>query len=107
MLLAHLSASNILCLCVFAYGMFILFFFFFPQNASLQTESSLLKEQLKQIENQNTSLNNQMLALQRHTTALQEQNSALHTQTAKQQVNNETGLKATPCNSFFFFFPAF
>ncbi|XP_073339727.1 protein Daple isoform X2 [Pagrus major] len=57
-------------------------------NASLQTESNLLKEQLKQMENQNTSLNNQMVAQQRHTTNLQEQNSALHTQTAKLQVEN-------------------
>ncbi|XP_042243838.1 protein Daple isoform X1 [Thunnus maccoyii] len=59
-------------------------------NASLQTESSLLKDQLKQLENQNTSLNNQMLGLQRHTTTLQEQNSTLHTQTAKLQVENST-----------------
>ncbi|KAM9355398.1 protein Daple [Pholidichthys leucotaenia] len=59
-------------------------------NASLQTESSLLKEQLRQLENQNTSLNGQMVALQRHTTTLQEQNSALHTQTAKLQVENST-----------------
>ncbi|XP_040916460.1 protein Daple isoform X1 [Toxotes jaculatrix] len=59
-------------------------------NASLQTESSLLKEQLKKLENQNTSLNNQMVALQRHTTTLQEQNSTLHTQTAKLQVENST-----------------
>ncbi|MEQ2307662.1 hypothetical protein AMECASPLE_020685, partial [Ameca splendens] len=59
-------------------------------NASLQTESSLLKEQLKQLESQNTSLNNQMVALQRHATTLQEQNSALHTQTAKLQVENST-----------------
>ncbi|XP_070697948.1 protein Daple isoform X2 [Pempheris klunzingeri] len=59
-------------------------------NASLQTESSLLKDQLKQLENQNTSLNSQMVALQRHTTTLQEQNSALHTQTAKLQVENST-----------------
>uniref|UniRef100_A0A8C9ZX22 Coiled-coil domain containing 88C n=1 Tax=Sander lucioperca TaxID=283035 RepID=A0A8C9ZX22_SANLU len=59
-------------------------------NASLQMESSLLKGQLKQLENQNTSVNNQMLALQRHTTTLQEQNSALHTQTAKLQVENST-----------------
>uniref|UniRef100_A0A8C4E5A1 Coiled-coil domain containing 88C n=1 Tax=Dicentrarchus labrax TaxID=13489 RepID=A0A8C4E5A1_DICLA len=59
-------------------------------NASLQTESSLLKEQLKQLDNQNTALNNQMVALQRHTTTLQEQNSALHTQTAKLQVENST-----------------
>uniref|UniRef100_A0A671XB82 Coiled-coil domain containing 88C n=1 Tax=Sparus aurata TaxID=8175 RepID=A0A671XB82_SPAAU len=57
-------------------------------NASLQTESNLLKEQLKQLENQNTSLNNQMVAQQRHITTLQEQNSALHTQTAKLQVEN-------------------
>uniref|UniRef100_A0A7N6BGK9 HOOK N-terminal domain-containing protein n=1 Tax=Anabas testudineus TaxID=64144 RepID=A0A7N6BGK9_ANATE len=60
------------------------------QNASLQTESSLLKEQLRQLENQNTSLNNQIVVLQRHTTTLQEQNSALHTQTAKLQVENST-----------------
>ncbi|KAF6724372.1 Protein Daple [Oryzias melastigma] len=60
------------------------------KNASLQTESSLLKEQLKQMENQNSSLNSQMAALQRHTSTLQEQNSALHTQTAKLQVENST-----------------
>lgn len=57
------------------------------QNASLKTETHLLKEQLKQLENQNTSLNKQMLALQRHTSTLQEHNTALHTETAKQQVN--------------------
>ncbi|KAL6105085.1 ccdc88c [Pungitius sinensis] len=59
-------------------------------NSSLQTESSLLRVQLKQLENQNTSLNNQMLGQQRHTTTLQEQNAALHTQTAKLQVENST-----------------
>uniref|UniRef100_A0A7N9AXW1 Coiled-coil domain containing 88C n=1 Tax=Mastacembelus armatus TaxID=205130 RepID=A0A7N9AXW1_9TELE len=59
-------------------------------NASLQTESTLLKEQFRQLENQNTSLNNQMVVLQRHTTSLQEQNAALHTQTAKLQVENST-----------------
>ncbi|KAK5856976.1 hypothetical protein PBY51_010249 [Eleginops maclovinus] len=59
-------------------------------NASLQTESSLLKGQIKQLDNQNTSLNNQMLGLQRHTTSMQEQNSALHKQTAKLQVENST-----------------
>ncbi|XP_038134757.1 LOW QUALITY PROTEIN: uncharacterized protein LOC119779244, partial [Cyprinodon tularosa] len=59
-------------------------------NASLQTESSLLKEQLKQMENQNSSLNSQMAALQRHASTLQEQNSALHTETAKLQVENST-----------------
>ncbi|XP_029316289.1 protein Daple isoform X2 [Cottoperca gobio] len=59
-------------------------------NASLQTASSLLQGQLKQLEKQNTSVNNQMLELQRHTTTLQEQNSALHKQTAKLQVENST-----------------
>ncbi|XP_077394678.1 protein Daple isoform X2 [Festucalex cinctus] len=59
-------------------------------NASLQTQSSLLKEQLKQLENQNSSMNSQMVALQRHTAILQEQNSALHTQTAQLQVENST-----------------
>ncbi|XP_043998041.1 protein Daple isoform X2 [Gambusia affinis] len=56
-------------------------------NASLQTESSLLKEQLKQLENQNSSLNSQMAALQRHASTLQEHNAGLHTQTAKLQVD--------------------
>ncbi|XP_077476529.1 protein Daple [Stigmatopora argus] len=59
-------------------------------NASLETQRNLLKEQLKQQENQNGSLNNQMATLQRHTTTLQEQNSALHTQTAHLQVENST-----------------
>uniref|UniRef100_A0A3Q3ENP7 Coiled-coil domain containing 88C n=1 Tax=Labrus bergylta TaxID=56723 RepID=A0A3Q3ENP7_9LABR len=76
---------------VFSFHGFYLFWcHWFLQNASLQMESSLLKEQLKQIENQNTSLNNQMGALQRHTSTLQEQNSSLHTQTAKLQVENST-----------------
>ncbi|XP_007575458.1 protein Daple isoform X1 [Poecilia formosa] len=56
-------------------------------NASLQTESSLLKEQLKQLESQNSSLNSQMAALQRHASTLQEHNAGLHTQTAKLQVD--------------------
>lgn len=59
---------------------------YFLQSASLQTESSLLKEQIKQLDNQNTSLNNQMVSLQRHTTTLQDLNSALHTKTAQLQV---------------------
>ncbi|XP_077586844.1 protein Daple [Stigmatopora nigra] len=59
-------------------------------NASLETQRDLLKEQLKQQESQNGSLNNQMATLQRHTTTLQEQNSALHTQTAHLQVENST-----------------
>uniref|UniRef100_A0A8C4ZP55 Calponin-homology (CH) domain-containing protein n=1 Tax=Gadus morhua TaxID=8049 RepID=A0A8C4ZP55_GADMO len=59
-------------------------------NSSLQTESSLLKEQLKQLDNQNSSLNSQMAAQQRHTVLLQEQNTSLHTQTARLQVENST-----------------
>ncbi|XP_061700715.1 protein Daple isoform X2 [Syngnathoides biaculeatus] len=59
-------------------------------NASLQTQSSLLKEHLKQLKNQNSSLDNQMATLQRHTTVLQEQNSALHTKTAQLQVENSS-----------------
>ncbi|CAB1444132.1 unnamed protein product [Pleuronectes platessa] len=48
----------------------------------ISRKTTLLKEQLKQLENQNNSLNNQIVALQRHITTLQEQNSSLHTQTA-------------------------
>uniref|UniRef100_A0A8C5ARC8 Calponin-homology (CH) domain-containing protein n=1 Tax=Gadus morhua TaxID=8049 RepID=A0A8C5ARC8_GADMO len=59
------------------------------QEHSLE-DSSLLKEQLKQLDNQNSSLNSQMAAQQRHTVLLQEQNTSLHTQTARLQVENST-----------------
>uniref|UniRef100_A0A8C9VIY4 Coiled-coil domain containing 88C n=1 Tax=Scleropages formosus TaxID=113540 RepID=A0A8C9VIY4_SCLFO len=61
-----------------------------PQNAALQTEKQLQKEQLRQLDAQNTQLNSQVLALQRQTAALQEHNTALHTQTAKLQVETST-----------------
>uniref|UniRef100_A0A8C9SVG7 Coiled-coil domain containing 88C n=1 Tax=Scleropages formosus TaxID=113540 RepID=A0A8C9SVG7_SCLFO len=59
-------------------------------NAALQTEKQLQKEQLRQLDAQNTQLNSQVLALQRQTAALQEHNTALHTQTAKLQVETST-----------------
>ncbi|XP_030641772.1 protein Daple [Chanos chanos] len=59
-------------------------------NAALQTEKHLLKEQLKQLDSQNAQLNAQTLALQRQAASLQEQNTSLHTQTAKLQVENST-----------------
>uniref|UniRef100_A0A6Q2YN26 HOOK N-terminal domain-containing protein n=1 Tax=Esox lucius TaxID=8010 RepID=A0A6Q2YN26_ESOLU len=57
-------------------------------NATLQTEKHLLKEQLRQLDNQNSQLNAQNVALQRQSSGLQEHNTALHTQTAKLQVEN-------------------
>ncbi|XP_041927680.1 protein Daple isoform X1 [Alosa sapidissima] len=59
-------------------------------NAALQTEKQLLKEQQRTLESQNSQLNAQTLALQRQAAALQEHNTALHTQTAKLQVENST-----------------
>ncbi|XP_009571854.1 PREDICTED: protein Daple [Fulmarus glacialis] len=59
-------------------------------NAVLQTEKQLLKEQLKHLETQNVSFNNQILTLQKQNVFLQEHNTALQTQTAKLQVENST-----------------
>ncbi|KAK6307406.1 hypothetical protein J4Q44_G00225540 [Coregonus suidteri] len=59
-------------------------------NATLQTEKHLLKEQLRQLDTQNSQLNAQTMAVQRQAAVLQEQNTALHTQTAKLQVENST-----------------
>ncbi|XP_073725684.1 protein Daple [Misgurnus anguillicaudatus] len=59
-------------------------------NAALQTEKHLLKEQLKQLDSQNAQLNAQTLALQKQATSLQEQNTSLHKETAKLQVENST-----------------
>ncbi|XP_063039855.1 protein Daple isoform X2 [Engraulis encrasicolus] len=59
-------------------------------NAALQTEKQLLKEQQHNLETQNAQLNAQTLALQRQAAALQEHNTALHTQTAKLQVESST-----------------
>uniref|UniRef100_A0A4W5PAS7 Coiled-coil domain containing 88C n=1 Tax=Hucho hucho TaxID=62062 RepID=A0A4W5PAS7_9TELE len=60
------------------------------QNATLQTEKHLLKEQLRQLDTQNSQLNAQTVAVQRQAAVLQEHNTALHTQTAKLQVENST-----------------
>uniref|UniRef100_A0A8B9JZ32 Protein Daple n=1 Tax=Astyanax mexicanus TaxID=7994 RepID=A0A8B9JZ32_ASTMX len=60
------------------------------QNAALQTEKHLLKEQLKQLDSQNSQLNAQTLALQKQAATLQEQNTTLHKETAKLQVENST-----------------
>uniref|UniRef100_A0A674BI16 Coiled-coil domain containing 88C n=1 Tax=Salmo trutta TaxID=8032 RepID=A0A674BI16_SALTR len=60
------------------------------QNATLQTEKHLLKEQLRQLDTQNSQLNAQTVAVQRQAALLQEHNTALHTQTAKLQVENST-----------------
>ncbi|XP_051502727.1 protein Daple-like isoform X2 [Myxocyprinus asiaticus] len=59
-------------------------------NAALQTEKQLLKEQLKQLDSQNAQLNGQTLALQKQAASLQEHNTSLHKETAKLQVENST-----------------
>ncbi|XP_075782827.1 protein Daple isoform X4 [Pelodiscus sinensis] len=59
-------------------------------NAALNVEKQLLKEQLKHLEMQNLSFNNQILTLQKQNVFLQEHNTALQTQTAKLQVENST-----------------
>ncbi|KAM9571491.1 protein Daple-like [Salvelinus alpinus] len=59
-------------------------------NATLQTEKHLLKDQLRQLDNQNSQLNAQNVALQGQAVALQQHNTALHKQTAKLQVENST-----------------
>ncbi|XP_075185969.1 protein Daple [Anomaloglossus baeobatrachus] len=57
-------------------------------NAALQAEKKLMKEQVRHLETQNHSLNNQMGALQKQITFLQENNTALQTQTANLQVES-------------------
>ncbi|KAL4630408.1 protein Daple-like [Arapaima gigas] len=59
-------------------------------NAALQTEKQLQKEQLRQLDTQNMQLNMQVLALQRQAATLQEHNTTLHMQTAKLQVESST-----------------
>ncbi|XP_052001582.1 protein Daple [Xyrauchen texanus] len=59
-------------------------------NAALQTEKHLLKEQLKQLDSQNAQLNAQTLALQKQAVSLQEYTTSLHKETAKLQVENST-----------------
>ncbi|XP_040268036.1 protein Daple isoform X1 [Bufo bufo] len=57
-------------------------------NAALQAEKKLMKEQLRHLETQNHSLNNQWAALQKQITFLQENNTTLQTQTANLQVES-------------------
>ncbi|XP_066463651.1 protein Daple isoform X2 [Eleutherodactylus coqui] len=57
-------------------------------NAALQAEKKLMKDQLQHLETQNHSLNNQMGALQKQITFLQENNTTLQTQTANLQVES-------------------
>ncbi|XP_043345488.1 protein Daple isoform X4 [Cervus canadensis] len=59
-------------------------------NAALQAEKQLLKEQLQHLETQNTAFSSQILTLQKQSTFLQEHNTTLQTQTAKLQVENST-----------------
>uniref|UniRef100_A0A8C5R305 Coiled-coil domain containing 88C n=1 Tax=Leptobrachium leishanense TaxID=445787 RepID=A0A8C5R305_9ANUR len=59
-------------------------------NAALQAEKQLLREQLKHLETQNQSHGNQMKTLQKQVTFLQEHNTGLQTQTANLQVESST-----------------
>ncbi|XP_006839636.1 PREDICTED: protein Daple [Chrysochloris asiatica] len=59
-------------------------------NAALQTEKQLLKEQLQHLESQNVAFSSQILTLQKQSAFLQEHNTTLQTQTAKLQVENST-----------------
>ncbi|XP_044085911.1 protein Daple isoform X1 [Neovison vison] len=59
-------------------------------NAALQAEKQLLKEQLQHVETQNVAFSSQILTLQKQSAFLQEHNTTLQTQTAKLQVENST-----------------
>ncbi|XP_023402272.2 protein Daple isoform X2 [Loxodonta africana] len=59
-------------------------------NAALQAERQLLKEQLQHLESQNVAFSSQILTLQKQSAFLQEHNTTLQTQTAKLQVENST-----------------
>ncbi|XP_042637419.1 protein Daple [Orycteropus afer afer] len=59
-------------------------------NAALQAEKQLLKEQLQHLESQNVAFSSQILTLQKQSAFLQEHNTTLQTQTAKLQVENST-----------------
>ncbi|XP_060685453.1 protein Daple isoform X1 [Hemiscyllium ocellatum] len=59
-------------------------------NAALQAEKELLKDQLRQLEAQNNAVNSQLVALQRQTASLQEHSTTLQIQNAKLQVENST-----------------
>ncbi|XP_054423122.1 protein Daple [Pteronotus mesoamericanus] len=59
-------------------------------NAALQAEKQLLRDQLQHLETQNVAFSSQILTLQKQSAFLQEHNTALQTQTAKLQVENST-----------------
>ncbi|XP_037359937.1 protein Daple-like [Talpa occidentalis] len=59
-------------------------------NAALQTEKQLLKEQLQHLETQNVAFSTQILTLQKQSAFLQEHTATLQTQTAQLQVENST-----------------
>ncbi|XP_059816971.1 protein Daple isoform X1 [Hypanus sabinus] len=59
-------------------------------NAALQVEKDLLKEQIKQLEAQNSAVNSQIVMLQRQAASMQEHSNALQIQNAKLQVENST-----------------
>ncbi|XP_024424019.3 protein Daple isoform X1 [Desmodus rotundus] len=59
-------------------------------NAALQAEKQLLRDQLQHLETQNVAFSSQILTLQKQGTFLQEHNTTLQTQTAKLQVENST-----------------
>uniref|UniRef100_A0A8C6EXW7 Coiled-coil domain containing 88C n=1 Tax=Marmota marmota marmota TaxID=9994 RepID=A0A8C6EXW7_MARMA len=61
-----------------------------PQNAALQAEKQLLREQLQHLETQNVAFSNQILTLQKQSAFLQERTTTLQTQTATLQVENST-----------------
>uniref|UniRef100_A0A8D2CUS7 Coiled-coil domain containing 88C n=1 Tax=Sciurus vulgaris TaxID=55149 RepID=A0A8D2CUS7_SCIVU len=59
-------------------------------NAALQAEKRLLREQLQHLETQNVAFSSQILTLQKQSAFLQERTTALQTQTATLQVENST-----------------
>ncbi|XP_032883420.1 protein Daple [Amblyraja radiata] len=59
-------------------------------NAALQAEKDLLKDQIKQLEAQNSAVNTQILSLQRQAATMQEHTNTLQIQNAKLQVENST-----------------
>ncbi|CAK6431828.1 unnamed protein product [Pipistrellus nathusii] len=59
-------------------------------NAALQAEKQLLRDQLQHLETQNVAFSSQILTLQKQSAFLQEHTATLQTQTAKLQVENST-----------------
>ncbi|XP_047394661.1 protein Daple isoform X1 [Sciurus carolinensis] len=59
-------------------------------NAALQAEKQLLREQLQHLETQNVAFSSQILTLQKQSAFLQERTTTLQTQTATLQVENST-----------------